>query len=298
MADAIQATDYSPFGAIMPGRNFNSNSYRFGFNGQEKTDEISGSGNHNTALFWEYDTRLGRRWNLDPVDKPWQTRYHAFSNKPIWNIDPNGANDDDYTTKSDGSVEVKKTDDKFDRFYHEKKDGEKKFLGQFDKNENGMVKLPATGINFKNFSKPEKSFVEGFTLAGILGAGEEFKQETGLDIQINQLNNAEGGHSGHAGKGQFADIRYANKNGNVNEGSVWTDGANYDAGKSQILVDKFVKFGFQDSKGRVSILTENAKQNGPALKNTHFPGHGSPSNPYHHRHHIHLQHNINFLKNQ
>jgi hypothetical protein len=40
--------------------------YRFGFNGQEKVNEIAGVGNHNTAEFWEYDTRLGRRWNLDP----------------------------------------------------------------------------------------------------------------------------------------------------------------------------------------------------------------------------------------
>jgi len=27
------------------------NGYRFGFNGQERTDEIKGSGNHNTAWF-------------------------------------------------------------------------------------------------------------------------------------------------------------------------------------------------------------------------------------------------------
>lgn len=27
------------------------NGYRFAFNGQEKTDEISGFGNHNTALY-------------------------------------------------------------------------------------------------------------------------------------------------------------------------------------------------------------------------------------------------------
>jgi hypothetical protein len=37
--------------------------YRYGFNGQEKSDEIAGEGNHNTAEFWEYDTRTGRRWN-------------------------------------------------------------------------------------------------------------------------------------------------------------------------------------------------------------------------------------------
>jgi len=41
--------------------------YRYGFNGQEKTDELKGSGNHYTAEFWEYDSRLGRRWNVDPM---------------------------------------------------------------------------------------------------------------------------------------------------------------------------------------------------------------------------------------
>lgn len=43
-----------------------SPSYRFGFNGQEKDDEMSGEGNTNTAEYWEYDARLGRRWNIDP----------------------------------------------------------------------------------------------------------------------------------------------------------------------------------------------------------------------------------------
>ncbi len=99
-ADVIAATDYYPFGMAMPKRTFPSNTvenggYRFGFNGQEKDDDFNGiSGTFNTAQFWEYDTRLGRRWNLDPVDKPWQSRYHAFSNSPIWKVDPNGDNDD------------------------------------------------------------------------------------------------------------------------------------------------------------------------------------------------------------
>lgn len=70
-------------------------------NGQEKDDEISGSGNSYTAEFWQYDSRLGRRWNIDPMAaaKPWMSPYHAFSNKPITNIDPNGANDGDYYSK-------------------------------------------------------------------------------------------------------------------------------------------------------------------------------------------------------
>lgn len=68
--------------------------YRYGFNGQEKDNEVYGSeGTSYTAEFCQYDPRVARRWNLDPVDKPWQSRYHAFSNRPTTNIDPNGAND-------------------------------------------------------------------------------------------------------------------------------------------------------------------------------------------------------------
>ena len=64
--------------------------YRFGFNGQEKVNEIAGVGNHNTAEFWEYDTRLGRRWNLDPKPNESISSYAAFQNNPIRLYDING----------------------------------------------------------------------------------------------------------------------------------------------------------------------------------------------------------------
>ena len=64
-----------------------ANAYRYGFNGQEKDDEVSGSGNINTAMFWEYDTRLGRRWNLDPKPVTGYSDYSCFNNNPIVNID-------------------------------------------------------------------------------------------------------------------------------------------------------------------------------------------------------------------
>jgi hypothetical protein len=67
-----------------------ANAYTFGYNGQEKVDEIAGAGNHTTAEFWEYDTRLGRRWNRDPVVKPWESSYACFANNPIWYSDVNG----------------------------------------------------------------------------------------------------------------------------------------------------------------------------------------------------------------
>lgn len=60
----------------------------------EKDDEVYGTGNSMTAKFWQYDARLGRRWNIDPVVKPWMSLYSTFSNNPIARIDTKG--DDDY----------------------------------------------------------------------------------------------------------------------------------------------------------------------------------------------------------
>jgi hypothetical protein len=68
------STTYWPFG--LPLETANPQEYRFGFNGMEKDPEITGQeGSHYTAAFWEYDTRIGRRWNVDPVTYPWQSSY-------------------------------------------------------------------------------------------------------------------------------------------------------------------------------------------------------------------------------
>lgn len=87
--------NYFPFGSSMPGRSFNSSSYRYGFQGQEMDNEVAGvTGSHYTAEFWEYDSRLGRRWNIDPMVYPWQSSYAAFNNNPIVIIDPLGLEGD------------------------------------------------------------------------------------------------------------------------------------------------------------------------------------------------------------
>jgi hypothetical protein len=80
-------TDYSPFGVTLDGRTMQRDGYRYGFNGIEKADEISGKGNHYTALFGEYDSRLGRRWNQDPKPNPSISNYAVFANNPIWYSD-------------------------------------------------------------------------------------------------------------------------------------------------------------------------------------------------------------------
>jgi len=83
------------FGSPMAARTLTPDNYRYGFNGQEKDDEVSGAGNTMTAEYWEYDTRLGRRWNLDPKPTVGISDYAAFGLNPILNNDPKG----DFKTK-------------------------------------------------------------------------------------------------------------------------------------------------------------------------------------------------------
>jgi len=75
--------------------------YRFGFNGQEKDNEIAGVGNFTTAEYWEYDTRRAGRGGPDPVVRPWESPYAVFGGNPILNSDPNG---DDFTDKNGKNV--------------------------------------------------------------------------------------------------------------------------------------------------------------------------------------------------
>ncbi|MBK9557414.1 MAG: hypothetical protein IPO47_16645 [Bacteroidetes bacterium] len=83
-------THHDPFGMLLVGRNiaFISENYKFGFNGQEQDDEVYGDGNLNTAEFWEYDTRLGRRWNLILIYIIGKVHISIFNNNPIIYSDP------------------------------------------------------------------------------------------------------------------------------------------------------------------------------------------------------------------
>jgi hypothetical protein len=57
-------------------------------------------------MFWEYDTRLGRRWNVDPIVKVWESGYATFFNSPISIIDPLGLTGEK-TASSPGCMEGK-----------------------------------------------------------------------------------------------------------------------------------------------------------------------------------------------
>ncbi|MCR4858676.1 MAG: hypothetical protein K5890_10850 [Bacteroidales bacterium] len=86
----VNYTDYYPFGFPMPGRSFTMGGYRYFFNGQEADNEVLGEGVSLTAEFWQYDSRLGRRWNVDPVFKEYESPYACFAGNPVWFADPRG----------------------------------------------------------------------------------------------------------------------------------------------------------------------------------------------------------------
>jgi len=75
---------------MMPGRKYQSGtaSYRYSINGQEKDKELNE--NITTALYWEYDSRIGRRWNIDPRPNISISPYNCFAGNPILYPDNNG----------------------------------------------------------------------------------------------------------------------------------------------------------------------------------------------------------------
>jgi RHS repeat-associated protein len=88
----MSAQDYYAFGMIKPGRKYNVDGYRYGFNGKEKSDEISGQGVDYDYGFRIYDARVGRFLSVDPLSKeyPWNSTYAFAENDVIRSIDLDG----------------------------------------------------------------------------------------------------------------------------------------------------------------------------------------------------------------
>ena len=89
----------------MPSRSTVGNDYRFGFNGQEKDDEIYGEGKSLSFEFRNYDSRIGRFWSVDPLvgSYPWNSPYAFAENTPIWARELEGL-EAWYTTNEDGNM--------------------------------------------------------------------------------------------------------------------------------------------------------------------------------------------------
>ncbi len=197
-AVVVTATDYYSFGSIMPGREYTAQSvagYRFGFNTQETDDEVYGKGNANSAQFWEYNTRLGRRWNLDPVVKHWESSYSCFFNNSIYFSDPFGQdpperrlfknainsvknffNGDSYKNKANKTalylekqgyenVDIKYKVDENNRKYAD-------VIGTKQTSESTQGNAGETSFSEKTFKRDEESWLQrNFPEGGLAGGG-------------------------------------------------------------------------------------------------------------------------------
>jgi LysM repeat protein len=112
--------------------NGNNEGYRYGFNRQEKSDDVT-AGNY-TAEYWEYDSRIGRRWNLDPKPNPSISSYAAFANNPILLTDPLGDTTNYSVKKGDNLTKLSKQNnvslDRLKQYNPQIKDFNKISIGQ------------------------------------------------------------------------------------------------------------------------------------------------------------------------
>jgi len=90
-ADVISTNDYYPFGMTIQSRSFVSETYRFGFQGQESEKELF-DGNGSFFKYRISDNRLGRFFAIDPLAPkyPWNSTYAFSENRLIDGIELEG----------------------------------------------------------------------------------------------------------------------------------------------------------------------------------------------------------------
>jgi RHS repeat-associated protein len=85
LATIVSTADYSPFGVQLDGRTVSAELYKYGFQGQEKDDEIKGAGNSVNYTYRMHDPRLGRFFAVDPLasEYAWNSPYAFSENRVI-----------------------------------------------------------------------------------------------------------------------------------------------------------------------------------------------------------------------
>lgn len=81
--------NYYPFGLQMPGRSYESEGYRFGFNGKEKDQDFQNNYDYGFRI---YNPSIAKFLSVDPLTKsyPMLTPYQFASNTPIQAVDLDG----------------------------------------------------------------------------------------------------------------------------------------------------------------------------------------------------------------
>jgi RHS repeat-associated protein len=101
--DVLSYSDYYPFGMLVPNRHKAGDDYRYGFQGQEKDDEIKGEGNSLNYTFRMHDPRVGRFFAVDPLRAkyPHNSPYAFSENRVMDGIELEGL---EYLSISDPNI--------------------------------------------------------------------------------------------------------------------------------------------------------------------------------------------------
>ena len=146
MAEVRTATIHSSYGANA--KTYNGGFEQANFNGQRKSLEIGADAQ--TALYWEYNGDVGRRWNVDPLANkfPWQSPYIAMDDNPVLKTDPTGmaASPPDEFDRNGNKIS-NLGGDKID-FYHQK---------------NGDTKIVDRKTGLSNVIKGGEKLIQGYT---------------------------------------------------------------------------------------------------------------------------------------
>ncbi len=99
--DVLSYSDYYPFGMLVPNRHGSSDSYRYGFQGQEMDNELKGEGNSLNYTFRMHDPRIGRFFAVDPLEAnfSWNSTYAFSANRVINGVELEGLEVADYQHK-------------------------------------------------------------------------------------------------------------------------------------------------------------------------------------------------------
>ncbi|WP_338356624.1 RHS repeat-associated core domain-containing protein [Yeosuana marina] len=94
--------DYYPYGMVLENRNEAIN-YRFGFQGQEKDDEVKGKSNSYNTFYRQYDSRIARWTSIDPITHHQMSQYQSYDNNPLYWTDSRGSSTDSTTVKKNSA---------------------------------------------------------------------------------------------------------------------------------------------------------------------------------------------------
>ncbi|MBL0912285.1 MAG: hypothetical protein IBJ09_07920 [Bacteroidia bacterium] len=224
VADVVEVTDYYPGGMPMPGRSIvdtKFSTYAAGHNGHFNDDEIYGKGNTQMAEFWEYDARLMRRWNTDPLAHAGQSRYEVFFSNPIAFADPLGLKperprkkdmskepekpgDSSISTEEDYSSPTENPKENFIELFAKRRDGTSKQKGGSDASINVLIIIdsPCYIDEVSNYSHPNAKEPQNWQVVyatDISDAKKQLDQLYGNQKSINNLIIRSHGGQGHSG---------------------------------------------------------------------------------------------------